>query len=101
MIYRSLFDCVNHDILLDKLLYDVICGTAILWFKSYLENRRERAEIWHNEPGKTFLNWETIKSGVPQVSILGPLLYLLYINDLTLGINLILNCYYMQVIPVY
>jgi len=70
------FDCVNHDILLDKILCDGICGTAILQFKSYLEKRRKRAEILHNELGKTFSNWETIKSGVPQCSILGPLLFL-------------------------
>jgi hypothetical protein len=80
-------DCVNHDILW-ILLHNDICGTAILWLKSYLQNRRQRAEIWHNIPGKTFSKWETIKSGVPLGSILGPLLLLLYINDLTLGIKI-------------
>ena len=63
--------CVNLYILLYKIIYDGIHGTAILWFKSLVENRR-RVEIWHNEPRKTFSNWETLKSGVPQGSILSP-----------------------------
>jgi hypothetical protein len=60
---------------------------VMLWFNSYLENRRQRVEIWHNELGKTFSIWETIKSGVPQGSVLGSLLFLLYFSDLPLGIN--------------
>jgi hypothetical protein len=45
-------------------------------------------EIWHTEFGKTSSNWETVKSGVPHSSILRPLLYLLYINDLPSGIGI-------------
>jgi hypothetical protein len=80
------FDCVNHDILLDKLLYYGIQGTTLRWLRSYLVNSRQKVEIWHTELGKTSSNWETIKSGVPQGSILGPLLFLLYINNLPSGI---------------
>jgi hypothetical protein len=76
------FDRVNHDVLLDKLLYYGIHGAAMLWFKPYLQNRRQRAEIQHNETGKTFSNRGTIKSGVPQSSVLGLLLFLLHINAL-------------------
>jgi hypothetical protein len=72
------FDYVNHDSLLEKLLYDGIRGIAILWFKSYLENRTQGVQMWHNKPGKTFPNWETIKSGVSQGSILGVHCYSYY-----------------------
>jgi hypothetical protein len=56
------FNHVNDDTVLDKLLYYGIHDAAVLWFKSYLKNRRRRFEIWHNKLGKTFSNWETIKN---------------------------------------
>jgi hypothetical protein len=79
---------VNHDILLDKLCQYGIHGTTLLWFRSYLEKRRQRVQILYSEIRKTSSGWETIKNGVPQGSILSPLLFLLYIIDSPLAINI-------------
>jgi hypothetical protein len=82
------FDCVNHDILLSKLNFYGITGKANEWIKSYLKNRYQRVEINNkNSSHNAFSNWGIIKHSVPQGSILGPLLFLLYINDLSKTIN--------------
>ena len=78
--FAKAFDTVNHEILLDKLHYYGIRGTALKWFQSYLKDRMQCTEI-----GNTQSDLKYIKCGVPQGSILGPLLFLLYINDIVLS----------------
>jgi hypothetical protein len=82
------FDCVNHTILLNKLYYYGIRGNCYHWFKSYLENRKQRVCISpHILEQEKSSNWETVVSGVPQGSILGPLLFITYLNDLPYGLH--------------
>ena len=78
------FDTVDHHILLSKLFRVGIRGQALDLLKSYLANRYQKVKINNDES-----NYKEIIMGVPQGTILGPILFILYISDL------------LNVIPIY
>ena len=82
------FDTISHDILIHKLEHYGILGICKDWFASYLTNRSQYTEI--NGHKSTYLN---INTGVPQGSILGPILFLIYVNDINNSSNLNILCF--------
>ena len=79
---QKAFDTVNHKILLDKQQAMGVGQIAVQWFKSYLSGREKLVSI-----ADKCSDFRTVSCGVPQGSILGPLLFLIYVNDMKAAVK--------------
>ncbi len=90
------FDCLNHELLLAKLHAYGFSKSALTLIQSYLSNRRQRVKI-----NGSFSAWKDTNLGVPQGSVLGPLLFNIYINDIFLLMNGTEICNYADDTTIY
>ena len=74
---RKAFDLLDHHILLSQLHDLGVGGGALNWFTNYLSNHYQRVKLYHS-----YSTWGLVRGDIPQVSALGPLLFLVYVNDM-------------------
>ena len=80
--YRKAFDMIDHTLLLKKLEMYGISRDSLQWFTSYLKERRQLVKLGDKQSSVTI-----VRHGIPQGSILGPLLFIVFINDLPLYVT--------------
>ena len=86
--YQKAFDTVPHQRLIRQIESFGIEGLALKWIKDFLSNRRQRVRV-----NDSISSWKPVISGIPQGSILGPILFTLYVNDIPSQLQSIISMY--------
>ena len=81
------FDSISHELLILKLDFYGVKGCILNWLKSYLHNRKQRVVLQFVSSPNLLSEWEIVRHGAPQGSVLGPLLFHVCINDFSCIIN--------------
>ena len=92
---QKAFDSVNHEIPLNEMHEYLIC-TQLKWFESYLSNREQQCMV-----NGQISSPKNISCGIPQDSILGPLLFLLYLNDMPKSLKYVTPSMYSDDTEIY
>jgi len=88
ILWSKAFRCVSHKLLILKLEFYEVKGSILDWLKSYLCNRKQTVVLHFINSPNLLLDWEVVRLGVPQRSVLGPLQFNVYINPLALEMDI-------------
>ena len=86
--YQKAFDCVPHKRLIQQVHSFGISGEALNWIESFLSNRKQKVRVNGSES-----TWASVLSGIPQGSILGPILFSLFVNDIPTFVKSLLSMF--------
>ena len=96
----KVFDSVSHELLFLKLEFYGVKGSILKWLKSYLHNRKQTVVLHFVSSPNLLSDWKIVRHGVPQSSVLGQLLFKVYIDNFPCNIKFLI-IFFLQMILIF